>query len=64
MDKYNFLPSKSRELLLTFQVDGIRITRFTYVQYDIRTPGLFKVETNKDKMLSLCSKMYCASDIT
>ena len=25
---------------------------------------LFKVETTKDKMISLCSKMYCASDIT
>jgi hypothetical protein len=30
--------------------------------YEKRTPGLFKVETIKDKMVSLCSKMYCCSD--
>jgi len=60
-DKYNFLPSESKELHPTFQVDGIR---FNYAQYDKRTPGLFKVETTKDKMISLCSKMYCASDIS
>ena len=60
-DKYNFLPSESKELHPTFQVDGIR---FNYAQYDKRRPGLFKVETTKDKMISLCSKMYCASDIT
>jgi hypothetical protein len=30
--------------------------------YEKRTPGLFKVETMKDKMVSLCSKMYCCSD--
>ena len=58
-DKYNFLPSESKELHPTFQVDGIR---FTYAQYDKRKPGLFKVETTKDKIISLCSKMYCASD--
>ena len=60
-DKYNFLPSESKELHPTFQVDGVR---FTWAQYDKRKPGLFKVETTKDKMISLCSKMYCASDIT
>ena len=60
-DKYNFLPSESQELHPTFQVDGIR---FTWAQYDKRTPGLFKIETEKDKMISLCSKMYCASDIS
>jgi hypothetical protein len=60
-DKYNFLPRESNELHPTFQVDGIR---FTQAQYDKRTPGLFKVETTKDKMISLCSKMYCASDIS
>jgi hypothetical protein len=60
-DKYNFLPSVSEELHPTFQVDG---KAFTLAQYDKRTPGLFKVETTKDKMISLCSKMYCASDIT
>jgi hypothetical protein len=60
-DKYNFLPSESKELHPTFQVDGVR---FTWAQYDKRRPGLFKVVTTKDKMKSLCSKMYCASDIT
>jgi hypothetical protein len=60
-DKYNFLPSESKELHPTFQVDGVR---FTWAQYDKRRPGLFKVETTKDKMISLCSKMYCASDTT
>ena len=58
-DKYNFLPSESEELHPTFQVDGVK---FNYAQYDKRKPGLFKVETTKDKMISLCSKMYCASD--
>jgi hypothetical protein len=38
--------------------------RFTYAQYDKRTPGLFKVETTKHKMISLCSKMYCAAEDT
>ncbi len=28
-------------------------------QYEKRTPGLFKVETIKDKVIALCSKMYC-----
>ena len=60
-DKYNFLPSESEELHPTFNVDGVR---FTWAQYDKRKPGLFKVETTKDKMISLCSKMYCASDTT
>jgi hypothetical protein len=60
-DKYNFLPRESQELHPTFEVDG---KPFTYEQYDIRTPGLFKVETEKDKMISLCSKMYCCADIT
>ena len=59
-DKYNFLPSESNELHPTFKVDG---KAFTLKAYDKRTPGLFKVETEKDKMISLCSKMYCASDI-
>ncbi len=60
-DKYNFLPSECGELHPTFKVDG---KAFTKAQYDERRPGLFKVETTKDKMISLCSKMYCASDIT
>ena len=59
-DKYNFLPRESDELHPTFKVDG---KAFTLAQYDKRAPGLFKVETTKDKMISLCSKMYCASDI-
>ncbi len=45
-DKYNFLPSESKESHPTFQVDGIK---FTHAQYDKRTPGLFKVETTKHK---------------
>ena len=60
-DKFNYLPRESNELHPTFQVDG---KPFTYEQFDKRTPGLFKVETKKDKMISLCSKMYCAADIT
>jgi hypothetical protein len=44
-----------------FQVDGIK---FNYAHHDKRTPGLLKVEATKDKMISLCSKMYCAPDIT
>jgi hypothetical protein len=60
-DKFNYLPRESNELHPTFQVDG---KPFTLKAYDKRTPGLFKVETEKDKMISLCSKMYCALDIT
>ncbi len=60
-DKYNFLPSESKELHPTFNVDRVR---FTWAQYDKRKQELFKVETTKDKMISLCSKMYCASDFT
>ncbi len=45
----------------TFQVDVIK---FNYVRYDKRTRGLLRVETTKDKMISLCGKMYCVSDIT
>ncbi len=60
MIKYIFLPSESKELHPTFQVDGVR---FTWAQYNKRKPGLFKVETMKNKNVS-CSKMYCASDIT
>ncbi len=60
-DKYNILPSEGKELHPTFQVDGVR---FTQAQYDKRKPGLFK-RTTKDKMISLCSKIYCSSsDIT
>ena len=59
-EKYNFLPSKSDELHPTFNVDG---KRFTMKQYEKRTPGLFKVETIKDKAIALCSKMYCCSDM-
>ena len=60
-DKVNFLPSDSNELHPTFQVDGVR---FTWAQYDKRTPGRFKIECKKDKIVALCSKMYCSSDIT
>ncbi len=60
-DKYNFLPRESLELYPTFKVDG---KAFTLAQYDKRTPGLFKVETEKNKMISLCSKMYCAAKDT
>ena len=58
-DKYNFLPSESEELHPTFQVDGVR---FTWAQFDMRTPGRFKVECRKDKLISLCSKMYYAGN--
>jgi hypothetical protein len=60
-DKYNFLPSESNELHPTFQVDE---KRFTLKAYAKRTPGLFKVETEKDKMISLCSKMYICSNLS
>jgi hypothetical protein len=60
-DKLNFLPSESEELHPTFKVDD---KPFTLAAYDKRTPGLFKIETKKDKMISLCSKMYCCADIT
>ncbi len=57
----DFRPWESNELHQTFQVDGVR---FTHAQYDKRTPGLFKEEETTDKMTSLCSKMYCCSDVT
>jgi hypothetical protein len=60
-DKYKFLPRESNELHPTFKVDG---KAFTLAKYDKRTPGLFKVETIKHKMISLCSKIYCASEET
>ncbi len=60
-EKSNILPLESKEFHPTFQVDEIK---FNHAQYDKRTPGLFKVETTKDKMISLCSKMHCAPDIT
>ena len=53
-DKYNFLPRNSDELHPTFKVDE---KPFTLSKYDKRTPGLFKEETTKDKMICLCSKM-------
>ncbi len=52
---------ESEELHTTFKVDG---KRFTLRAYDKRTPGLFKVGTTKYKMMSLCSKMYCAAEDT
>jgi hypothetical protein len=59
-DKYNFLPRESEELHPTFQVDGVK---FTLAKYDKRTPGLFKEEKQTDKLISLCSKIYCCSDL-
>jgi hypothetical protein len=54
------LPRESDELHPTFKEDG---KPFTLAIYDKRTPGLFKVETTKDKMICLCSKMcYCAKN--
>jgi hypothetical protein len=47
-DKYNFLPSESEELHPTFNADSDGVN-FTWAQYDKRKPGLFKVETTKDK---------------
>jgi hypothetical protein len=58
-DKYNFLPSESNELHPTFNVDG---KPFTMKAYEKRTPGLFKVECIKDKIIALCSKMYFCSN--
>jgi hypothetical protein len=52
-NKYNFLPRESDELHPTFQVDG---KSFTLSKYDKGTPGLFKVETTKDKMICLVVK--------
>ena len=49
------------ELHPTFQVDGVR---FTWAEYDNKTPPVIKAETTKDKRISLCCKMHCASDIT
>ena len=46
-NKINFLPSESKELHPTFQVDGIK---FNYAQYDKRKPGLFKAECKKIKL--------------
>ena len=56
-EKYNFLPSESDELHHTFNVDG---KRFTMKAYEKRSPGKFKIETIKDKVIALCSKMYCS----
>ena len=47
--------------VMIINVDGVK---FTWAQYDKRKPGLFKVETTKHKMISLCSKMYCAAEDT
>ncbi len=60
-DKYKFIPSESKELHPIFQGHGIR---FTHAQFDKRMPGSFKEEETTDKMICLCSKMYCCSDIT
>ena len=30
----------------------------------IKKPGLFKQEAQRDKMICLCNKMYCCTDIT
>ena len=59
-DKYDFLPSESNELHPKFKVDG---KPFTMKAYEKRTPGLFKVEKEEDKVIALCSKMYCCSDM-
>ena len=32
-------------------------------QYEKRTPGLFKVECEKDMIIALCPKMYCCSNM-
>ncbi len=62
MKKINivFLPSESEELRPTFQLDGVR---FTWAMYDKRKPGLFKLETKKDNLISLCFKMYCCNSV-
>jgi hypothetical protein len=60
LNHIHFLPSESDELHPTCKVDG---KAFTLKAYAKRTPGLFKVETTKDRMVSLCRKMYCCSDM-
>ncbi len=62
MKKINIIFTK-RESRITscFKVDGKALT---LARYDKRTPGLLKVETTKYKMISLCSKMYCAAEAT
>ncbi len=50
-EKYNFLPHESDGLHPSFKVDN---KPFTLREYDTRAPGLFKVETTKDKLVSLC----------
>jgi hypothetical protein len=60
-DKYNWFPSESKEPHPTFKINNNNVSMKAY---DKRKPGLFKVECTKDKMVSLCSKMYCCSDIT
>ena len=56
-----FLPRDSQELHPIFKVDG---KAFTLAQFDKRKPGLFKEEAQRDKMICLCSKIYCCTDIT
>ena len=60
-DKYNWVPSESNEFHKDFKVDNKPIT---LKNYEKRTPGLFKVETIKDKSICLCSKMYICSDLS
>ena len=55
-DKYNFLPSKSK----TFTGNS---KPFTMKDCEKRMSGLFKIECVKDKIIALCSKMYCGSDM-
>ena len=57
---HNVLPRESQVVQTTFQVDGVR---FTLAKYDKRTPGLFKVEKQMDKFISLRPKMYWCSDL-
>ena len=60
-DYNNWFPSESKEPHPTFKINNNDVSMKAY---DKRKPGLFKVECTEDKMVSLCSKMYCCSDIT
>ncbi len=61
-DNYNFLPSVSKELHPTFDVDGKPLTMKAF-EKEKRAPVLIKEECPKDKTIVLSSKMYCCTDM-
>ena len=60
-DYNNWFPSESKEPHPTFKINNDDVSMKAY---DKRKPGLFKVECIKDKMVCLCSKMYCCSNLS